>query len=151
MNWTWNRRYIDPNFSNTDLQHPQTLLKDLLQSWKPETTFHYCYGVKSTFKLVWMESTSPCNSLNGYCTRWSGAAAHWSTLKSKKKTRNWSGSFSQRNGSAIRIHTTKNDTDAEHWLKGNLYWPMRYNLQWTWFLLSGTTSLHFPRHIFPHR
>jgi hypothetical protein len=46
------------------------------QSLKAETTFHYCWRVKSWFKVVWMESTSPCNSLIGYS--WSGAATHWS-------------------------------------------------------------------------
>ncbi len=33
-----------------------------LQSSETET-FHYCWRVKSSFRLVWMESTSPCNSL----------------------------------------------------------------------------------------
>ncbi len=31
-----------------------------------ETILHYCWRVKSSFKLVWMESSSPCNSLFGY-------------------------------------------------------------------------------------
>ncbi len=31
-----------------------------MQSLKIETTFHYCWRVKSSFKPVWMESTSPC-------------------------------------------------------------------------------------------
>ncbi len=42
--------------------HPQ--IKCL--SWKAETAFHHCWGVKSSFKLVWMEFTFPCNSLIGY-------------------------------------------------------------------------------------
>ncbi len=40
--------------------------KGTTQSWKAETTFHNCWGVKSSFKLVWMESISPCDSLIGY-------------------------------------------------------------------------------------
>jgi len=46
------------------------------QSWKAETTFHFCWWVKSSFQLVWMESTTPCNSLLGQS--FSGTAAHWS-------------------------------------------------------------------------
>jgi hypothetical protein len=33
-------------------------------------TFHYWWRVKSSFKLVWMESTLPCNSLIGYSLKW---------------------------------------------------------------------------------
>ncbi len=35
-------------------------------SWKVETTFHYCWRVKSSLKLVWIKSTSPCKSLVVY-------------------------------------------------------------------------------------
>ncbi len=41
-----------------------------LQSWKAGTTFHYCWEVKCSFKLVWMESSSPCNSLIGHSLKW---------------------------------------------------------------------------------
>ncbi len=34
--------------------------------YETETTFRYCWRIKSSFKLVWMESTSPCNSRIGY-------------------------------------------------------------------------------------
>ncbi len=40
------------------------------QSRKAETTFHYCWEIKSSFKLVWMESTIPCDSLIGYSLKW---------------------------------------------------------------------------------
>ncbi len=46
------------------------LLDARSQSWKTETTFHYCWRVKSCCKLVWMESTFPCNSLIGYSLKW---------------------------------------------------------------------------------
>ncbi len=39
-------------------------------------TFYYCWGVKSSSKLVWVESTSRCNSLIGHLLKCS--AAHWS-------------------------------------------------------------------------
>ncbi len=63
-----------------------------LRAWrnlsrKAVTTFHYHREVKSSFKLVWMESPSPCNSLVG--TRWSGAAAHWSDQNLVDNTRIW--------------------------------------------------------------
>jgi hypothetical protein len=32
--------------------------------------FHYCWRVKSSFKLVWTESTFPCNSQIGYSFKW---------------------------------------------------------------------------------
>jgi hypothetical protein len=38
------------------------LLIDFLQGPEEETRFRYCWRVKSSFKLVWMESTYPCNS-----------------------------------------------------------------------------------------
>jgi hypothetical protein len=48
------------------------------QSSEIETTFHHYYWrLKSRFKLVWMESTFPCNTLIGYSLKWR-AAAHWS-------------------------------------------------------------------------
>ncbi len=39
-------------------------------SLKIETIFHYCWRVKSSFKLVWLELTSPCNSLIGRSLKW---------------------------------------------------------------------------------
>ncbi len=39
-------------------------------SWKTETTLHCCWRLKSSLKLVWMESTSPCNSLIGHSLKW---------------------------------------------------------------------------------
>ncbi len=35
-----------------------------------ETTFHYCWEVKSSFKPGWMESSFPCNSLIGHSLNW---------------------------------------------------------------------------------
>jgi hypothetical protein len=43
------------------------------QSWTVDTTIHYCWEVKSSLKLVWMESSqsnSPCNSLTGHSFKW---------------------------------------------------------------------------------
>jgi hypothetical protein len=39
---------------------------------KTETTFHHCWRVKSSLKLVWMESTStsPRNSRIGHSLKW---------------------------------------------------------------------------------
>ncbi len=45
--------------------------------WKTETTFHYIWRVKSSLKLVWMESIPP-HATHWLATCWSGAAAHWS-------------------------------------------------------------------------
>ncbi len=42
------------------LYHDYTLYS--IQSWKAETTFHYCKEIKSGFKLVWKEFTFPCDS-----------------------------------------------------------------------------------------
>jgi len=41
-------------------------------SWKAETTFHYCWEVKSRYQLVWIESTSP-HATNWLATLWSCA------------------------------------------------------------------------------
>jgi hypothetical protein len=40
------------------------------QSSETEKTFHDCWWIKSSIKLVWMESSSPCNSLMGYSLKW---------------------------------------------------------------------------------
>ncbi len=42
-----------------------------------ETTFHYCWRANSSFKLVGMESTSPCRSLIGYTLKWHGCWLVW--------------------------------------------------------------------------
>ncbi len=47
------------------------------QSSEAETTFHYCWRVRSSFKLVWMESTSPCNSLLDYSLKWCCCSLVW--------------------------------------------------------------------------
>jgi hypothetical protein len=46
-------------------------------SWKTETTFNYCWRVKSSFKLVWIESTSSCNSLIGHSLKWCCCSLVW--------------------------------------------------------------------------
>ena len=51
-------------------QHHQDRCASQLQSSKTETTFHCCWRVKSSFKLVWMESNSPCSSLIGHSLKW---------------------------------------------------------------------------------
>jgi hypothetical protein len=58
-------------------------------SWKAETTFHYCWEVKSSFKLVWMESTSPPPATHWLATRLRGAAAHWSDQNLFEKIQFW--------------------------------------------------------------
>ncbi len=47
------------------------------QGPEAETTFHYCWRIKSSFKLAWKESISTCNSLIVYSLKYH-AAAHWS-------------------------------------------------------------------------
>ncbi len=40
-------------------------------SLKSEMKFNFCWGIKkSIFKLVWMNSTSPCNSLFSFLFKW---------------------------------------------------------------------------------
>jgi hypothetical protein len=40
------------------------------QGPEAETTFHYCWRLKSSFKPVWMESIYSCNSPIGYFWKW---------------------------------------------------------------------------------
>ncbi len=40
-------------------------------------TFHYYWRIKSSFKLAWIESTSPCNSLIGYLLKWRCCSLVW--------------------------------------------------------------------------
>jgi hypothetical protein len=47
------------------------------QSSKAEMPFHYCWVVNTSFKVVWMESTSPCNSLIGYTLKWRCCSLVW--------------------------------------------------------------------------
>jgi hypothetical protein len=49
---------------------------------RDDKTFHYYWRVKSSLKLVWMESTAPCNSQIGYSLKWRCCMliAHWSDL-----------------------------------------------------------------------
>jgi len=47
------------------------------QSWKAETTFQYCWRVNNCFKLVWTETTYPCNSLIGYSLKWRCCSLDW--------------------------------------------------------------------------
>jgi hypothetical protein len=47
------------------------------QSSEAETPFHYCWRVRHSFKLVWMESTSQCNSLLGYTLMWCCCSLVW--------------------------------------------------------------------------
>ncbi len=50
----------------------------LYRQWpEAETTFHYCWRIKSSFKLAWMESISTCNSLIVHSLKYY-AAAYWS-------------------------------------------------------------------------
>ncbi len=49
--------------------HTFILLWSILRP-ETETIFHFCWMVKSSFKLVWMESSSPCNSLISYSLKW---------------------------------------------------------------------------------
>ncbi len=74
---SWNIHLITPpDISATGGKNMQPNLTIL--SWKIETTFHYCWSlVKSSFKLVWMESTSPCNSLIGHSLKWRCCSLVW--------------------------------------------------------------------------
>ncbi len=45
-------------------------------SWKTEMTFHYCWLLKSSFKLFGWDL--PLHVTHWLATRWSGAAAQWS-------------------------------------------------------------------------
>ncbi len=50
---------------------------NLSLNWTTDTIRHFiCWRVKSSFKLVWKESTSPMQ-LTDLASRWSGAAARW--------------------------------------------------------------------------
>ncbi len=64
-----------PSFLYYFLSHSSTFGHSYIPWWwknqpslnlKTETTFHYFWRVKRSFNLVWMESTSPCNSLSGH-------------------------------------------------------------------------------------
>jgi hypothetical protein len=65
---------------------PETLPVCLVYAW-PYLTFRVgrqrgdaikCrWGVKSGFKVVWMESTSPCTSLIGYSLKWPWCSLVW--------------------------------------------------------------------------
>ncbi len=67
-----------------ELQVRSSLCQDLLTptnsvqflSWKVETAFHYCWRVKSSLKLVWMNL--PPLASPWLAARWSCAAGHWS-------------------------------------------------------------------------
>jgi hypothetical protein len=49
-----------------------------------ERRLHYCWRVKSGFKLVWIESTFPCNSLIGYSLKWCCRSLVWPNLFCQK-------------------------------------------------------------------
>ncbi len=59
------------------------LKRKLPRAEKTETTSHYCWRVKSSLKLFWMEIAwggIPPHATHWLATRWSGAAAQWSDL-----------------------------------------------------------------------
>ncbi len=77
------------------LKNTKTTFISMIQSsfswWEPsvrrsetETTFHYCWRVNSSFKLVWMESISPSNSLIGYSLKRRCCSLVWSKSLSSK-------------------------------------------------------------------
>ncbi len=49
----------------------------LTLSSETETTFHFCWRVISSFKMVWMESTLPCNALISHSLRWRCCSLVW--------------------------------------------------------------------------
>jgi hypothetical protein len=63
----------------TDIGEPwKTWLREYVkQSSKTDTTFHYCWRVKSSFILVWMESTTWFISLIGYSLKWRCCSLVW--------------------------------------------------------------------------
>ncbi len=73
--------------SNSYYNFPADTVKKLGDpnpQWKTGRVFHcrWVVIVKSGFKVVCMESNSPCNATHWLATRWSGLAALWSDPKS---------------------------------------------------------------------
>jgi hypothetical protein len=78
-------KVLQDMFSNTT-QHPSLPTTRFIhnhrgeaceQSWKTETTFHDCWRVKSSFKLVWMEPTFSNKSLIGNSLKWLRCSLVW--------------------------------------------------------------------------
>jgi hypothetical protein len=52
--------------------------KPSLRAEEKRSTFYYCWDAKSSFKLVWKESTSSCNSMMGHSLKWRCCSVIWS-------------------------------------------------------------------------